>query len=122
MTSAWSPWSAFRSISMRPVCSMVLLAASTPMNELTFSTAGSCSTAPRRGLLQLGHARVRDVGGGLDARLQLAGVLGREQALRDEQVEQHRQDQRRERDQQRQLLVVDHPGERVVVAIDDAAK
>ena len=87
---------------MRPVCSIVLLAASTPTNELRLSTSGSSRIARAARLLQLGHARVRDVLRGLDARLQLAGVLRREQALRDDDVEQHREHQRRERDQQRQ--------------------
>ena len=81
---------------MLPVCSIVLLAASTPTNELRLSTAGSCEDRARGRLLQLAPCASYETSlRGLDARLQLAGVLRREQALRDDDVEQHGEHQRR---------------------------
>ena len=52
----------------------------------------------------------------LDPRLQLTGVLGRGQALGDDDVEQHGQQDRCEHDQQRPPLVAEHPVQRDVVA------
>jgi hypothetical protein len=42
MMSCWSSWLFFRLINMRPVCSIVLLLASTPTKLLSVSTSGSC--------------------------------------------------------------------------------
>ena len=58
-------------------------------------TSGSSSTRCAAACCSSRHARVRHVLRGFDARLQLAGVLGREQALGNHDVQQHRQRQRR---------------------------
>ena len=96
---------------MRPVCSMVLLAASTPTKRAQRSRPPGRPGSPAPPPAAARAMRAYETScGGLDARLQLAGVLGREQALGDHQVEQHRQHQRRQRHQQRQPLAVEHPG------------
>jgi hypothetical protein len=103
--------SAFRLISIWPVWSIALLAPSTPMNELRFSTAGSSRIASGGLLLQPGHAVVGDRLLDLGAGLQLAGVLGREQALGDDHVEQGGQGEGGHGDDQGRLLAFQHPGQ-----------
>ncbi len=87
----------------------------------------------RRLPLQLRHAIVGDAGGRDDARLQLAGVLRGEQALGDDEIEQRRQNQRRDRHHQRGETPPEHeiepacimmldPAERIGGTLRDAAR
>ena len=80
----------FRLISMRPLFSVVFWP-STPMNDERLATAGSSSIALRERLLALRHRGERDRLRRFGDRLDHAGVLHREEALRHEHVEQHGQ-------------------------------
>ncbi len=70
-------------------------------------------------LLQLRHALVGHGLAGFQARLQLAGILGREQALRNHHIQQGGQQQGRQGHQQRDGLAVQHPAQRAIVVADD---
>ena len=76
----------------------------------------------RRRPLQLRHALEGHVLRGFDAGLELARVLGREEAFRDRQVEQHRKPQGRERDDEGDRLVRQHGSQQAVVAAHDAVE
>ena len=82
-----------RLISMRPLLSVALVP-STPMNDERLATAGSSSTTVGQRLLPLGHRRERDRLRRLGDALDRAGVLHREEALRDDDVEHDGQHQR----------------------------
>ena len=85
-----------------------------------FSTAGSSSIARAACCCSVGHAREADTSRALShAHLQLAGVLRREQALGDHDVEQHGQHEgARARPAASMRLVVEHPVSAAVVAVD----
>ena len=91
---------------------------STPMNELRFSTSGSCRIASASCLLQRRHGVVGDALRGFRDPLDHAGILHREEALRDQDIEHDGERERQHGDEQRQRLVVQDPVQRVAVVVD----
>ncbi len=73
----------------------------------------------RQLLLQLRHVRIGDRLLGRGHALDQAGVLGREQALGDDQIEHHGQGQRGQGHQHGRPLAVQHPVQGLVIAGDD---
>ena len=72
--------------------------------------------------LALRHGAKRNVLRRFGDRLQQAGVLLREKSFRHDDIQQHREHQRAERDKQRGAFAIEHPVEQYAVAANQAVK